>query len=731
MYAARPPRKSPAGTIFAVILVLLILGGAGYYVYDSYQKEQDKSRLAADKVKAEQMAKLKAQEEAEKARLEKERLALEEAERQRLAAEALRKKGDVGKVAGGDKIVKGAEKPDPAKRVKAPDDDKRLVVYKEPVVVTGVNATLPKHIKTWEDALNASLETNRFDIYRKFLKETVAQGSKQLISFGKFNLRAFYENPKYRQAMNTYRLLSLLSDESIINLLSEEKGEEFFRALLANEDGAQDSVLNAFTGKETPADVERVLKTWLPLWGFEEKGEMRKKYLSLSLACALVDPSMQVKAKTTYEEALELPEVYKFFRDKSEKGQLRGDVTKMKPSELVYVVDVRLPRSEMEWAIDKMKKKSLLRKNWSKAYGMVRYRMDRASTGKNPYSDYKLSEILEHGGICMDQAYFAVNTAKSNGVPASYVTGDGPLGGHAWFVYMADDRTWVSAGGIGYTSGKTKNPQTAEMMHESLFTLTTDKKNGGDRLLRTSDMLEISRTLERIGMENPAVDLIDQARLNTPGHPYPWEALIDYFARKGDKTTLEEWQNLVGMMRRQFKDRPDFLELAKEVEEKYVFPKRSLDQNLADMTRQRRKLERDTDEGRSDLSSDALKRQADAMMEAKRFDDVDKLYRKALRDYGTRTDAFKSVINQYFNYTSEDKVWREKAVKNMEKAFEKYANTKSADLFVTKQEVGIMKTIAGYYRQIGNEKKAKSMEEKGDLRIKRVQRGIREERDRN
>lgn len=729
-FKAKPPRKSSAGSVFLIIFVLLLLGGAGYYVFDSYQKDKDKIRLAAEKEAELARQKALAKEEEERARLEKERLAREAAERARLAAEeAARKKGGTDKVVEVVPDKPGEVKPEPGKRIKAADDDKRLVVYKEPILVTGVNATLDKYVKTWDDALNMAIETNRFDIYRNFLKDMIVKGSKQLVSFGKFDMRAYYKNPKYSQAVNAYRLLSLLTDDSIMNILSEEGGETFFRALLSNEDGAQDVVLNAFSGKETPSDVERILKTWMPLWAME-KGEMRKKYMSLSLACALVDPSTLGPSKPKYGQALEMPEVYKFFREKSEKGLLRGDITKMKPSQLIYVVDVRLPISEMEWAIENMRKKGVSRKGWSGAYSMIRYRMDRASTGKNPYDDYIFSEILEHGGICMDQAYFAVNTAKSNGIPASYVTGDGPLGGHAWFVYMPDDRTWASAGGIGYKSGKTTNPQTAQPMHESLFTLTTDKRNGGDRLVMTMDMLEISRTLRKIGMEEAAIDLLNQAKLNTPGHPFPWLSLIDYYVSRGEKTTLAEWEFFVGSIRREFKDRPDFLELAKEVEEKYIYPKRSLDENVAEMNRQRRKLEKDTGEGRSDLSAESVKSQADALAEAKRFDDVEKLYKKALRDYGSRTDAFKIIIRDYYNFTADDKAWRAKAVVNIDKAFEKYANTKSANLFVAKQEVGLMKTIAGFYREIGEEKKAKSMEEKGDLRLKRVQRGIREENDR-
>ena len=75
------------------------------------------------------------------------------------------------------------------------------------------------------------------------------------------------------------------------------------------------------------------------------------------------------------------------------------------------------------------------------AYSMIRYRMDRAALGKDPYTNYTFQEILDEGGICMDQAYFAVNTAKCNGIPSAYVTGDGNRGPHAWVNLLTTDET--------------------------------------------------------------------------------------------------------------------------------------------------------------------------------------------------------------------------------------------------------------------------------------------------
>ena len=63
---------------------------------------------------------------------------------------------------------------------------------------------------------------------------------------------------------------------------------------------------------------------------------------------------------------------------------------------------------------------------------MVEYLMERAVDGLNPYQEYSFAEILKEGGICGDQSYFCVNTARAQGIPAMTIAGETDLGGHAW-----------------------------------------------------------------------------------------------------------------------------------------------------------------------------------------------------------------------------------------------------------------------------------------------------------
>lgn len=76
---------------------------------------------------------------------------------------------------------------------------------------------------------------------------------------------------------------------------------------------------------------------------------------------------------------LTLEQVFEYFMEMDEARELLTDISKLSPSELLFVVDVRLPRSEMDWA---RKKVRLTRKGWGGAYSMIRYRMDRAALAR-------------------------------------------------------------------------------------------------------------------------------------------------------------------------------------------------------------------------------------------------------------------------------------------------------------------------------------------------------------
>ncbi|MBI2496603.1 MAG: hypothetical protein HYV75_01275 [Opitutae bacterium] len=110
-------------------------------------------------------------------------------------------------------------------------------------------------------------------------------------------------------------------------------------------------------------------------------------------------------------------------------------------SELKFLVDAVTPFSELDWA----------RRNvppgltdLAKAYDLVKYRKDRVTLNQFswPGTDYRLASILQQGGICVDQAYFASMTGKAKGIPTILFRGAGLDGRHAWFGYLDTGERW-------------------------------------------------------------------------------------------------------------------------------------------------------------------------------------------------------------------------------------------------------------------------------------------------
>ena len=66
------------------------------------------------------------------------------------------------------------------------------------------------------------------------------------------------------------------------------------------------------------------------------------------------------------------------------------------------------------------KKNSGSGRSWGNKYGAIKYDTPRLAVNEFSWPGYNgfytLENIEEHGGICVDQAYFAVMTGRANGV---------------------------------------------------------------------------------------------------------------------------------------------------------------------------------------------------------------------------------------------------------------------------------------------------------------------------
>ncbi len=196
-----------------------------------------------------------------------------------------------------------------------------------------------------------------------------------------------------------------------------------------------------------------------------------KDYANLAIAIAVVYdvppppgwPHRQVSPQALPRQLLPPVEVFTFFVRADQSGATLQHLRQLPASELKFVVDTGATFDEMIWA---QKTVRLPLTQLAKLYDVVRYRRDRVTGGAMmwPQPTYRLPDILQAGGICVDQAYFAAMVGKARGVPTLLFRGAGLDGRHAWFGYLDGSGRWqLDCGRYAeqkFVSGLAFDPQT-------------------------------------------------------------------------------------------------------------------------------------------------------------------------------------------------------------------------------------------------------------------------------
>jgi hypothetical protein len=190
-----------------------------------------------------------------------------------------------------------------------------------------------------------------------------------------------------------------------------------------------------------------VLHTLAVLW--RRNPEEFRDYSNLAVAIAVVYdvpppsvwPHRQVTQQSLPRGLFPPAEIFGFFVKSDRNGALLQPLRKLPAAELKYVVDTSANLDELFWAQQKFR---LPLAALSKVYEAVPYRRDRLAARIMvwPLASYRLPEILQAGGICVDQAYFAAMVGKAKGVPTLMFEGAGLDGNHAWFGFLDGDGHW-------------------------------------------------------------------------------------------------------------------------------------------------------------------------------------------------------------------------------------------------------------------------------------------------
>lgn len=215
--------------------------------------------------------------------------------------------------------------------------------------------------------------------------------------------------------------------------------------------------------------------------------------------------------------------------------QLRIDPQQLPVELAVYLVDNPIDEDELAWAFGRYSSRDRV----GSVFFDVNYDTE-AYAGraklKLTKQRYSLMNILELGGICGDQAYFAAQVARTIGVPATICTGKGGIEGvgHAWvgFLEVRGNRAAWNFDEGRYTEqlywkGRVVDPQTRESLSDSDVSMLAElwSTPRQDRLVSVA----LSKSAD-LADKNGEAAIQMQAINLSPGNRRAWLALSDLAA---------------------------------------------------------------------------------------------------------------------------------------------------------------------------------------------------------
>ncbi len=196
-----------------------------------------------------------------------------------------------------------------------------------------------------------------------------------------------------------------------------------------------------------------------------------KQYPELAWAIALVHdvppppiwPHPQVGESVLPRVLRTSDEIFAFFTNPRSASWFHSSIKRLSLNESIFLVDLIVTDSEVDWV---RKYITTHPTEYGEVYDLVEYDHQRLRSGQFHwiYNDYSLPAIKQAGGICVDQAYFASQVGKVQGLPTIEFLGSGMDGRHAWFGYLDTRGKWqMDAGRYAdqrFVTGYAFNPQT-------------------------------------------------------------------------------------------------------------------------------------------------------------------------------------------------------------------------------------------------------------------------------
>ncbi len=271
----------------------------------------------------------------------------------------------------------------------------------------------------------------------------------------------------------------------------------------------------------------------------------RDRYFDLILALAVVwdQPRPPLHGQQgALSFSPDLAARYDYFKELYGSRRARLPYGRLSVVALRFVVDTPVPVEELAWARDQVRGTP---SRWGDKFYEIEYdddRLRRLAYVWDRSGDYTLRAIRQHGGICVDQAYYAVMTARAHGIPAMIFTGVGRRGPHAWIGHMLGEDRWeMDVGRYEYDEymiGQTVDPQTNRPMSDHDIALSCSRAfrtRRGDLAYR---YLSLARELLRMREYDLALQSAERAVRIIPILEPAWEIAEEALRRSGRERDL-------------------------------------------------------------------------------------------------------------------------------------------------------------------------------------------------
>jgi len=582
------------------------------------------------------------------------------------------------------------------------------------------------------ELLKQAVESGEWENYREILFQSI-EAELPEISLGENTQRynAIWKEAPYYKAVLRWNVLGEFS-ESVLSTTQSTPNRAAFVSWLMVNDSAMEELLLTISKHDDKSAVFRFLSG---VWEkYEDTPNLAAKYFNLALACAVVfDKKLPYKNSDTFNTDVDGLSRFLWYVEKNEGGLTEVNIDRSSARDLTFVVCSPVSEEELEWALKKFR--SLSRKSFGNTYQEIDYLMERAVEGLNPYEEYTLPEILKEGGICGDQSYFCVNSARAAGIPALTLAGETNLGGHAWAAVKTKKDAWsTKIGRIGGVSiGVGNDPQSGEKINEQAIWLwSTREHQSRENVVKVNRLLWLSDAINNAELNDEKYGMIKVAHLIGKQFPAVWKRMYklklsddDYTKDPSGLQTVKLWSAFVKELKYEFKKNPRMATLAQEIEDKHIFPYADLNDVRRGMARDRRRTDRDSKE-QADLVTASLRRESKLLLardKDKAILEIGQLYDRALRDFGGSVSGFRTMAKDYFEMMKGEPKSAKKAVGDIENAYKRVVETGTKAWFRAKAEIGLHRVICEMYREIGEEKRAANMEARLDRMMKRAKRG--------